>query len=128
MKPGVVKGIEELKEQFKESIFTIREDENGGAYVCIESVQLGERYQPASTWMGFHMTAQYPYADIYPVFVGEEIGRVDGRAFEAPVTRGHTFESRPAIQISRRCTTADNGSQKATAKILKILNFMGNLP
>lgn len=128
MKTDIAKGIEELKEQFSPSVFTIREDGSGGAYVCIESVQLGERYQPASTWMGFHMTAQYPYADIYPVFMGVEVNRVDGVAFAAPVTRGHTFESRPAIQISRRCSTADNGLQKATAKILKILNFLGNSP
>jgi hypothetical protein len=76
----------------------------------------------------FHIPAQYPYADIYPVFIGGDVRRVDGVAFTAPVTPGHTFEGRPAIQVSRRSSTAQNGLQKATAKILKVLDFLARLP
>jgi hypothetical protein len=128
MKVEVSKGIEELKCQFGSSTFTVSEDNQGGAHVIIESVSLGERYSPNQTWMGFHIPAQYPYADIYPVFVGAEINRVDGVQFAVPVTRGHQFQRRPAIQISRRNGAAQNGSQKVTAKILKILDFLARMP
>ena len=68
------------------------------------------------------------FRSIYPVFIGSEITRVDGVPFAAPVTAGHNFEGRAAIQISRRNGTAEAGLQKATAKILKIIDFMEKLP
>ena len=128
MKIEVSAGIEELKRQFNTSSFTIREDGQGGAYVLMEPVLLGARYQPESTWVGFQITAQYPYADIYPVFMGAEIVRADNIAFIAPITPGHQFEGRPAIQISRRNGAAQGGLQKVSAKILKILDFLEKLP
>jgi hypothetical protein len=128
MKVEVSKGIEELKRQFSSSTFTLAEDNQGGAYVTIENVSLGPRYRPEHTWLGFQIPAQYPYADIYPAFVGAEINRVDGVPFSPPVTRGHHFQGRPAIQVSRRNGAAQNGSQKVTTKILKILDFLERLP
>lgn len=124
MKVEIVAAIDELKRQFKLATFTIVEDGQGGARIIMEPVQIGDRYHPGSTWFGFHIPAQYPYADIYPVFMGAEIVRTDGRPFEAPVTPGHNFEGRPAIQISRRSAAADAGSQRVTAKILKIQDFL----
>jgi hypothetical protein len=128
MKVEVSAGIEELKKQFSGASLQTREDGQGGAYVVMEPISLGARYRPATTWMGFHIPAQYPYADIYPVFIGSETARTDGVGFVAPVTPGHTFEGRAAIQVSRRSGAAQNGLQKATAKILKILDFLERMP
>lgn len=128
MNVEVSTSIEELKQQFSDSSFTVREDGQGGAYVLMEPVSLGTRFQPDTTWVGFQITAQYPYADIYPVFIGSNVARVDGVPFAAPVTPGHHFEGRPAIQVSRRNGSAEGGLQKATAKILKILDFLEKLP
>lgn len=128
MKVEVATGIDELKRQFNLSAFNVRDDGNGGAYVIIESLSLGPRYRPETTWIGFQIPPQYPYADIYPVFIGANTVRVDGIAFAAPVTPGHSFEGRTAIQVSRRSGSAQNGLQKATAKILKILDFLERMP
>jgi hypothetical protein len=128
MKVEVSNGIEELKRQFTASSFTVREDGQGGAYVVIEPVSLGPRFKPENTWLGFQIPAQYPYADIYPVFIGAESARVDGVPFVAPVTPGHHFEGRAALQVSRRSGAAQNGLQKVTAKILKVLDFLEKLP
>jgi hypothetical protein len=127
MKVEVSSGIEELKRQFNASSFTIREDGQGGAYVVMEPITLGPKYRPADTWVGFHIPAQYPYADIYPVFIGGNVVRVDGTPFSSAVTPGHNFEGRPAIQVSRRNTAAQSGMQKVGAKILKVLIFLENL-
>ncbi|HXJ10985.1 MAG TPA: hypothetical protein VNH19_01830 [Candidatus Limnocylindrales bacterium] len=127
MKVEVSTGIEELKRQFDTSSFTVREDGQGGAYVLIEPVPLGPKYRPAATWVGFQIPAQYPYADIYPVFIGGDVARVDGVPLVAPVTPGHNFEGRAAIQVSRRSAAALGGLQKVTAKILKILDFLEKL-
>lgn len=127
MNVEVATSIEELKRQFSDASFTVREDGQGGAYVLMEPITMGKRYKPDSTWVGFQITAQYPYADIYPVFVGSDVTRVDGAPFVAPITAGHHFEGRAAIQVSRRNGSAEGGLQKATAKILKILDFMDKL-
>lgn len=128
MKIEVSAGIEELKRQFGASSFAVREDGQGGAYVVMEPVTLGPKYKPAATWLGFQISAQYPYADIYPVFIGADVARADGVAFVAPVTPGHQFEGRPAIQVSRRNSAAQSGLQKVPAKILKVLDFLEKLP
>lgn len=124
MKVEVTTAIEELKQQFSGSPIVAREDGQGGAYVIIDGVSLGSKYQPPSTWLGFQIPAQYPYADIYPVFMGANVTRVNGGGFTPPVTAGHNFEGRPALQISRKLGSAQNGLQKAKAKILKILAFL----
>lgn len=127
MKVEVSTGIEELKRQFSSSVLTVTEDGQGGAYVVIETIPLGPRYKPEFTWIGFQIPAQYPYADIYPAFIGADVVRADGVAFTAPITPGHNFIGRPAIQISRRNGTAQLGLQKATTKVLKILDFLEKL-
>jgi hypothetical protein len=127
MKIEVSTAIDELQCQFPKATFTVIEDGEGGARVIMEPVDIGNRYRPHSTWFGFHIPAQYPYADVYPVFMASEVTRVDGIGFSAPVTNGHNFEGRPAIQISRRSAGAEAGSQKVTAKILKVLAFLENL-
>jgi hypothetical protein len=127
MKVEVSTAIEELKRQFSTSSLTVREDGQGGAYILMEPVELGAKFRPAVTWVGFQIPAQYPYADIYPVFIGTDVQRANGVAFQAPVTPGHNFEGRAAIQVSRRSAAAQSGSQKAVAKILKVLDFLEKL-
>jgi hypothetical protein len=127
MKVEVSAGIEELKRQFSAATFTVREDGQGGVYVVMDPVTLGPKFRPETTWLGFHIPAQYPYADIYPVFIGGNVGRANGVAFAAPVTPNHNFEGKPAIQVSRRNSAAPNGKQKVGAKILKVLDFLENL-
>ena len=124
VKAEVGEAIEELKRAFPGSELTVSEDGQGGAHVMVESVAIGGRYEPERSWLGGHITAQYPYADIYPVFMGAAVRRRDGKAFEAPITAGHNFCGRPAIQISRRNNRMQNSGQTAVAKFLKILDFL----
>jgi hypothetical protein len=124
MKVEVSSGIEELKRQFSSASFLVREDGQGGAYVVIDPVSLGPKYRPEATWIGFHIPPQYPYADIYPVFIGGNVMRANGVPFSVPVTPGHQFEGRPAIQVSRRNNAAQGGLQKVGSKILKVLDFL----
>ena len=127
MNREVADAIEDLRKAFAPSEFTVTEDAQGGAHVIIETVEIGPRFLPPVTWMGGHIPALYPAADIYPVFMGAEVRRLDGKEFEAPVTRGHTFLDRSAIQISRRNNQIHLGSQTARAKFAKILDFLGKI-
>ena len=127
MKQHVANAIEELKRAFPTSAVSSREDGSGGACVLVEDVAIGDRYRPSSTWVGGHITALYPYADIYPLFMGDNVRRVDGVALAAPVTPGAQFFGRPALQISRRNNHTQNYPQTAVAKFLKVLHFLEEL-
>lgn len=127
MKVEVSASIDELRRQFAAANFIVREDNQGGAYVIIEPVTVGSKFIPPVSWLGFQIPPQYPYADIYPVFIGGNLRRADGQPFVPPVTPGHTFEGRPAIQVSRRNTVAQSGKQRASTKILKVLDFLEKL-
>lgn len=128
MKPDVTEAIEELKRAFPSSVVTANEDGQGGAYVFVETMDIGARFVPSVTWMGGHITAFHPYADIYPVFVDAAVRRADGRGFDAPITHGHNFAGRPAIQISRINNQIQYCPQTAVAKFVKILDYLENLP
>lgn len=127
MKLEVVKAIEELKRAFPSSEVFSQEDGEGGAYVIVEAVEVGRKYQPSSTWIGGHITALYPYADIYPLFVSDSVRRVDGLAFEPPVTSGAQFLDRSALQVSRRNNHTQQYPQTAVAKFMKVLHFLEEL-
>ena len=127
MKPAVANAIEEFKRAFPSSDISSQEDGEGGAYVIVEDVEIGCRYRPSSTWIGGHITALYPYADIYPLFIGDDVRRVDGVAFEPPVTPGAQFVGRPALQVSRRNNHTQHFPQKAVAKFTKVLHFLEEL-
>ena len=127
MKQDVANAIEELKRAFPSSDAFIQEDGDGGAYVIVEDVAVGSRYRPSSTWLGGHITALYPYADIYPLFIAGNVIRVDGVAFEPPITPGAQFLGRPALQVSRRNNHTQHYPQTAVAKFVKVLHFLGEL-
>ena len=128
MKQAVANAIEELKRAFPSSEVYGQEDGGGGAYVIVEDAAIGDRYQPSSTWIGGRITALYPYADIYPLFIGDNVRRVDGVAFAVPITSGAQFLGRPALQVSRRNNRAQNYPQAAVAKFVKVLHFLEDLP
>ena len=120
----VSQAVDELRRAFPGCKVDATDDGDGGARFVMDGVDLGERYNPRRTWLGAHIPALYPYADIYPVFMDAGVGRADGGAFQAPITPGAQFEGRPAIQISRRNNHAEHYPQTAVSKILKILGFL----
>jgi hypothetical protein len=128
MKLEVTQAIEELKRKFPGSPVTVTSDGNGGARVILDEVQIGPRFMPERTWLGAHIPALYPYADIYPVFMGANVVRADGVQFQAPITPNANFEGRPALQISRRNNLAQQYPQPAYTKFLKVLDFLQKQP
>lgn len=127
MRNEVASGVDELKAQFAPSSVTVAEDGSGGAYVIVESVDLGPRFTNQVTWIGGHLTAQYPYADVYPVFIGNDVSRADGVPFQAPVTPSN-FAGRPAWQVSRKNSGAQAQSQSASAKFLRVIHYLQTTP
>jgi hypothetical protein len=125
MTPPVSQAVDEIKKTFEGVTVVAREDGEGGAYVRIEPVDPGPPYALRETWIGFRITAQYPYADVYPLFVRPDLTRTDG----APLGEGLTpctFDDQPAVQVSRRSNHLDPSTDTAAIKVLKVLRWMAS--
>ncbi len=123
MNLNVRKAVSEIEASFTESEVYYREDGEGGVYVHIDPVDPGSLYQQSATWIGFHVTFQYPHADVYPHFVRSDLTRKDGR----PLGEGFSlsnFEGQPSIQISRRSNHLNPQFDTAAIKVQKVLMWL----
>jgi len=125
MTPTVAEAVEEIKQTFEGVPVVARDDEEGGAYVRIEPVDPGPPYAQRETWIGFRITAQYPYADVYPLFVRPDLSRTDCQALGEGMAAA-TFDGQPAVQVSRRSNHLDPGTDTAALKVLKVLRWMAS--
>ena len=98
----VAHAIEEVRREFPGAPLTVREDGSRGAYVTLEGVALGGPWLSPDTWIGFHVSFQYPYSDVYPHFVRRDLARRDGQPLGDALSPVNGFEGRAAIQVSRR--------------------------
>lgn len=124
--PTVADAIEEIRATFEGATITAAEDGEGGAYVRIDPVDPGAPYVQTGTWIGFRVTAQYPYADVYPLFVRNDLARADGQPLGEGMAPNITFESHPAVQVSRRSTHLNPATDTAAIKVLKVLSWMAS--
>jgi hypothetical protein len=125
--PPVQKAIEEIRASFPSHHVVARDDGEGGTYLIVEDVQLGAPYAQERTWIGARITFQYPYADVYPVYVRGDLSRADGRPLGEAMTPT-TFEGRPCIQVSRRSNQLDATRDTATMKLQKVLLWLQRRP
>lgn len=125
MTPPVSQAVDEIKQTFEGVTVVARDDDEGGAYVRIEPVDPGSPYAQRETWIGFRVTAQYPYADVYPLFVRHDLSRTDGAALGEGLSPC-TFDGQPAVQVSRRSNHLDPSTDTAALKVLKVLRWMAS--
>lgn len=134
MTDDVRAAIEELEASFPGHEVRSLEDSEGGAYVLVEDIDLGERYAPSRSWVGFHLTHPYPDADVYPHFVAEAVrftgSAVAGNGYPegmAPNMKMPGFDV-AAIQISRRSNGWNPDHDTAALKLARILDWIRSRP
>lgn len=123
----VAEGIEQIRQQCPDSSVTVAEDGQGGAYVVVADVDLGEKYVPSRSWIGFQLTFQYPYSDVYPHFIAGDVVRADGAALGEAMSPTQ-WRDRPAIQVSRRSNRLNPAVDTAALKLLKVLDWIRTRP
>jgi hypothetical protein len=123
--PEVTEALDEIKVAFPDASVEAIEDGAGGAYVVVDTVDLGAVYADGCTWIGFQITFQYPYSDVYPHFVRGDLARADGQPL-GEATSLTTWRDRPAIQVSRSSKNLDPASQTAAIKLLKVVQWLRN--
>lgn len=139
MKVAVKEAVAELQAAYPASKVRRKEDGDGGAYVLVEAVDLGERYAPSNSWIAFHITWTYEEgADVYPFFIDDAVRYVgEGEtpiadpqgdpAKALPTAMAHGFvapgwEDLPAIQVSRRSHAP--AQDTATQKLGRVLDWI----
>jgi hypothetical protein len=120
-----LEAIAELRQAFESAHVTVKDDGEGGAYVRLEPVDPGPPYAQRETWIGFRITAQYPYADVYPLFVRSDLTRADGQPLGEALGVA-SFDGQPAVQISRKSNHLDPSTDTAALKVLKVLRWMAS--
>jgi hypothetical protein len=135
MKPAVEAAVAELRAGLRHNNVRHLEDGEGGAYVIVDELFIGENFTPSAAWIGFHITWPYPDADIYPHFLCPQVqyaGRQqtpnqhpDGN-LPVPMTRGGTMPGfdLPAIQISRRSQRRNVETDSALQKLMRVLALL----
>ena len=131
MKQAVIDALNELVAGLPEAKVTSVEDDDGGAFVLIDSIDIGPRFAPSETWIGFHIVFSYPEADVYPHFIDAGVKYIgDGPApnqhpegdLPAALSRGQTLPhfEKTAIQISRRSKNPGT----ALHKLHRVIDFL----
>jgi hypothetical protein len=120
---AVEKAIGELRACFPNNPLEVVPDGSGGAFIIMKAISLGPPWAQADTWIGFQITFQYPYADVYPHFVRPDLSRIDEKPLGAGLGQAH-FRGQAAVQISRRSNKLNPATDTATLKLLKVLTWL----
>ena len=121
--PVVAKAIEEIRCTFEHCVVEAESDGSGGAVVVVRGIPMGCPYVQAEVWIGFQITFQYPYADVYPHFTNADLARSDADELGGGFGTA-TFRGQPAIQISRRSNRLNPETDTAALKLLRVIRWM----
>lgn len=130
MNSAVLQAVQEISRSMPGCDVVAEPDDDGGAFVTVNGVDLGTGYIPATTFVGFRITFQYPIADIYPHFVTPDLRRADGTSFGEGFHTGKEWKTPSvtlvATMVSRVSRRRDAAIDTAATKLLQVLTWIRN--
>ena len=127
MTPEVEAALDELRAHFPGHRVECTPEQQGGAYMIVHGLDLGSAYLPTATWVGFLLSFQYPYTDVYPHFIDLSVRRADSRPLGqgfAPGVQWPGWTIGPAVQVSRRSQRWNPATDTAALKLAKVLDWI----
>jgi hypothetical protein len=91
-------------------------DGEGGAFVAVEGIEIGERWAPQVITLEFQLLFNYPFAAIYPYYAPAELRRADGGELP-PALQQVGWRERQVTQVSLRSTHWDPRHDSALSKL-----------
>ena len=125
--PEVEEAIEEIRQAYLGHPVEVEPDGQGGAYVVVDDLEIGDQYAPSTSWVGFQIGFQYPQADVYPHLIDIKVRRLDGQALGEGFSDPNSpmqWRSRTAIQVSRRSKRLNPATDTAALKLAKVLDWI----
>lgn len=127
LKPAVAAAVQQIRLAYTDVDVTGTGD--GGAHIVVGAVPLSKIYTQAETWIGFTITFQYPYADVYPHFVRGDLARRDAAGLgEGMSVTTWPPHGGPVVQVSRRSKRLNPVTDTALLKLRKVVNWINNRP
>lgn len=123
--PAVTAAIDAVRAHFADHQVEVIPDGAGGANVIVHDIEVGDRYTPSTTWLGFQLNCAYPSSDIYPYYTGV-VARVDKQPHGQGVQNA-TWQNRQALQLSRRSNGWNAAVDNAVLKALKVIQWFSTL-
>lgn len=127
MKPLVEQAVNEVRATFKGHPVDADADSDGGAYVKVHDVDVGEKLSPKQVSVAFRITFQHPHADVYPHFLLGKVRRQDGqklgKGFHNKQWEGHN-EKLDATMVSRRSNRRDPAADTPALKLLRVIEWI----
>jgi hypothetical protein len=128
IKAEVQEAIGEIRASFASHKIDVEADDQGGAYVRVHDVQIGASFAPTVSWLGFQITFQYPFADVYPHFLRPDLARADGKPLAKPFNSGSSFPlpsgAVSAVLLSRASRSRDPVTETAAVKLAKVIDWL----
>jgi len=121
MTPEVEQAVAEVGASFDGHRVETEDDGEGGAIVTVHDLDLGPAYAPQFSWCAFHITFQYPHADVYPHHLVPELARANGQPLGEAFSGPTEWRGRRVIQVSRKANHLDPAVDTAVAKLHKVL-------
>ena len=123
MNPEAKKAVAELRTTFPCVAVISHEDGDGGGIITMFPIDPGPSYDQRETWLKFAISCQYPYSDVYPLFVRADLTRADGSNHGVGITVG-SFQGEPALQLSRRSNRRDPALDTAARKVARVIQWL----
>ncbi len=126
VKSAVRDAVAGLRAQYGEDHVREIPDGQGGAWVEIDELELGDAYVQGATFLLCLLPFNLPNADVYPTYVRHDLARADGQ----PLGEGFQVtqvqlpgvgQPRPVVQVSRRTREGLFVQQTPSQKIEKVL-------
>lgn len=129
MLPEVEEAVAEIRSAFPANEVRAVPSADGGAEVTVEGVDLGERYEPRTTFVGFRIDRLYPHSDVYPHFLRPDLRKANGTALPNPgMIPNQHWREQPAIMVSRRSNRWNPNRDTAVGKLHKVIEWIRNCP
>jgi hypothetical protein len=80
----VAEALVEIRASFRAHRVDFEPDGQGGTFVRVHDLEFGHAFVPSQSWVGFQITFQYPFADIYPHYLQPDLTRADGNKDRGP--------------------------------------------
>jgi len=121
----VLKAIQAITASHPTSAVTHEGDGQGGAWVTVDPVYIGDEWAPSSTAITFRIDRLTPAVDVYPHYVPADLHRKDGGDLGLGIHQNQRrgLDNALAVMISR--STPDHNAQNTPAvKLEKVLEWM----
>jgi hypothetical protein len=121
MTAEVAAAIDELEEAF--GSVKSEPDGEGGAYVTVLELDIGERWLPSVIPLTFQLAFNYPHAAVYPYFAPGDLRRADGGARPGAMQQVE-WRGSARVQISLRANAWSPAHDSAAGAVAQVRHYL----